>query len=73
VILVITELENHIDKLMVKDMIFNVILPDINRIIKKIEFHDNVLPQLVLKFFSSPILNEISKYILNQSLIYLFF
>ncbi|XP_026828469.1 telomere-associated protein RIF1 isoform X2 [Ooceraea biroi] len=61
VILVITELGNHIDKLMVKDMICNVILPDITHIIKKIEFHDNVLPKLVLKLLSSPVLDEISK------------
>lgn len=64
VILVVTELGNHIDKIMVKDMIFNVILPDVKHIIKKTEFHDNALPELVLKLLSPPILDEVSKYIL---------
>lgn len=64
VILVITELGNHIDKIMVKDMIFNVILPDVKHIIEKAEFHDNALPELVLKLLSPPILDEVSKYIL---------
>lgn len=63
-ILVIIELANNIDKLMVRDMIFNVILPDINCIIEKTEFHDNSLPELVLKLLTSPILDELLKYIL---------
>ncbi|XP_011698033.1 PREDICTED: telomere-associated protein RIF1 isoform X2 [Wasmannia auropunctata] len=65
VILVVNELGNHIDKVMVKDMIFNVILPDVNCIIEKTDFHDNALPELVLKLFTSPILDEMLKYILN--------
>jgi len=64
VILVVTELGNHIDKPMVRDMIFNVILPDINCIIEKTEFHDNALPELVLKLLTSPILDQVLKYIL---------
>lgn len=64
VILVITELGSHIDKIMVKDMIFNVILPDVKHIIEKAEFHDNALPELVLKLLSPPILDEMPKYIL---------
>lgn len=63
-ILVVTELGNHIDKLVVRDMIFNVILPDVNSIIEKTEFHDNALPELVLKLLTSPILDEVLKYIL---------
>ncbi|XP_012529406.1 telomere-associated protein RIF1 isoform X2 [Monomorium pharaonis] len=65
VILVVTELGNHIDKTMVRDMIFNVILPDVNRIIEKTEIHDNALPELVLKLLTSPILDQVLKYILN--------
>jgi len=49
---------------MVRDMIFNVILPDVNCIIEKTEFHDNALPELVLKLLTSPILDEVLKYIL---------
>jgi len=64
VILVVTELGNHIDKPMVRDMIFNVILPDVNCIIEKTEFHDNALPELVLKLLTSPILDQVLKYIL---------
>ncbi|KAL6261612.1 hypothetical protein P5V15_006699 [Pogonomyrmex californicus] len=67
VILVVTELGNHIDKLMVRDMIFNVILPDINCILEKTEFHDNALPELVLKFLTSPILDDVLKYILDYN------
>ncbi|KAL6423859.1 hypothetical protein ACFW04_010356 [Cataglyphis niger] len=66
VILVVTELGNHIDKIMVKDMIFNVILPDVKHIIKKAEFHNNALPELILKLLSPPILDEVSKYILDH-------
>ncbi|XP_071567405.1 uncharacterized protein [Temnothorax nylanderi] len=65
VILVVTELANHIDKLMVRDMIFNVILPDVNSAIEKTEFHDNSLPEMVLKLLTSPILDEMLKYILD--------
>lgn len=65
VILVVIELGNHIDKLMVRDMIFNVILPDINRIIETTKIHDNALPELVLKFLTSPILDQVLKYILD--------
>jgi len=49
---------------MVRNMIFNVILPDVNCIIEKTEFHDNALPELVLKLLTSPILDEVLKYIL---------
>lgn len=63
-ILVVIELANNIDKLMVRDMIFNVILPDINCIIEKTEFHDNSLPELILKLLTFPILDELLKYIL---------
>jgi len=45
-------------------MIFNVILPDVNCIIEKTEFHDNALPELVLKLLTSPILDQVLKYIL---------
>lgn len=62
--LVVTELGNHIDKLMVRDMIFNVILPDVNCIIENTEFHDNAFPDLVLKLLTFPILNEVLKYML---------
>ncbi|XP_024886472.1 telomere-associated protein RIF1-like isoform X2 [Temnothorax curvispinosus] len=65
VILVVTELANHIDKLMVRDMIFKVILPDVNSAIEKTEFHDNSLPEMVLKLLTSPILDEMLKYILD--------
>ncbi|KAL0107662.1 hypothetical protein PUN28_014756 [Cardiocondyla obscurior] len=65
VILVVTELINHIDKPMVRDMIFNVILSDVNCIIEKTEFHDNALPELVLKLLTSPIIDEVVTCILN--------
>ncbi|XP_072767037.1 uncharacterized protein [Anoplolepis gracilipes] len=67
VILVVTELGNHIDKVMVKNMIFNVILPDVKHIIEKAEFHDNALPELVLKLLSPPILDKVLKYILDHN------
>ncbi|XP_011877045.1 PREDICTED: telomere-associated protein RIF1-like isoform X2 [Vollenhovia emeryi] len=67
VIIVVTELTNHIDKLMVRDMLFNVILPDVYCIIEKTEVHDNALPELVLKLLTSPILDEMLKYILDYN------
>ncbi|KYN04288.1 Telomere-associated protein RIF1 [Cyphomyrmex costatus] len=67
VIIVVTELGNHIDKLMVKDIIFDVILPSLNCIIEKTEFHDNALPELVLKFLSPPILDEVVSCILFKN------
>lgn len=62
VILVVTELGNHIDKIMVKDMIFNVILLDIVYLVEDTGFHDNALPEFVLKLISPPILNEMPNY-----------
>ncbi|XP_014479812.1 PREDICTED: telomere-associated protein RIF1-like isoform X2 [Dinoponera quadriceps] len=59
VILVVTELGNHFDKSMVKDMIFNVILLDLVRVIKASAFVDSALPELVLKLLSLPVLCEV--------------
>ncbi|KYQ52784.1 Telomere-associated protein RIF1, partial [Trachymyrmex zeteki] len=67
VIVVVTELGNHIDKLMMKEMLFDVILPSLNCIIEKTEFHDNALPELVLKLLTSPILDEVLSYILFRN------
>lgn len=63
VILVVTELGNHINKPMVKDMIFDVILPHVCQLIKDAELHDNSLPELVLKLLSFPMLEEVPKYL----------
>lgn len=57
-IVIITELGNYIDKPMMQEMIFNVILPDLNQIIKNTEFVDNALPELVLKLLSLPMLGN---------------
>ncbi|KYN11345.1 Telomere-associated protein RIF1 [Trachymyrmex cornetzi] len=67
VIVVVTELGNHLDKLMVRNMIFDVILPSLNCIIEKTEFHDNALPELVLKLLTSPILDEVLSHILFKN------
>ncbi|KAG5333581.1 RIF1 protein, partial [Acromyrmex heyeri] len=67
VIVVVTELGNHIDKLMVRNMIFDVVLPSLNCIIEKTEFHDNALPELVLKLLTSPILDEVLSHILFKN------
>jgi len=64
VILVVTELGNHVSKPMVKDMIFDVILPHVYQLMKDAELHDNALPELVLKLLSFPILDEVPKYLL---------
>ncbi|XP_020287403.1 telomere-associated protein RIF1 isoform X2 [Pseudomyrmex gracilis] len=64
VILVITELGNHTDKQMIKLMIFNVILPDIiKHIVNKVEGHDNILSEMVLKLLSIPVFKEVPKLI----------
>lgn len=57
----VTELVNHIDKSMIKDMTLNVILPDVSYIIMNSEFNDYALPELVLKLLSFPILGEMSQ------------
>lgn len=54
-ILVVTELVDHLDKPMVKNIIFNVILPDLTQIIKDAQFIDIVLRKLILKLMSSSI------------------
>ncbi|EFN87937.1 Telomere-associated protein RIF1 [Harpegnathos saltator] len=59
VILIIIELGNHFDKPMVKDMIFNVVLPDLVQIVKTTEFIDSALSELVLKVLSLPVLHEV--------------
>lgn len=60
-ILIVTELGNHVDKFMVKDMIFSVILPDLSQIIKHSDFTDNVLSELLLKLLSLPVFAEVPK------------
>ena len=64
VMLVVTELGNHVSKPMVKDMIFNIILSHVYQLVKDTKLHDDALPELVLKLLPFPILGEMPKYLL---------